>query len=112
MAAKVSGETVKCPGQMVISTYAMVPDVTLTANPALKPEGGALFYVDIGGGKNRMGGSSLAQCYCQPSCTPRTRRTRFAHTPTQPHQRSALSAAALRARSAWHARDAHAADGQ
>ncbi|XP_069131309.1 phosphoribosylformylglycinamidine synthase-like isoform X2 [Argopecten irradians] len=67
MAARVEGQTVKAPGTLVISMYCGCPDITATVTPDLKcPQGkGALLYVDISGGKHRLGGSALAQCYQQ-----------------------------------------------
>ncbi|XP_021347578.1 phosphoribosylformylglycinamidine synthase-like isoform X1 [Mizuhopecten yessoensis] len=67
MAARVEGQTVKAPGTLVISMYCGCPDITATVTPDLKcPQGkGTLLYVDISGGKHRLGGSALAQCYQQ-----------------------------------------------
>jgi len=54
-------ETVKGPGTLVVSAYATCPDITQTLTPDLKlPDHGLLFYVDLGGGRNRLGGSALA----------------------------------------------------
>ena len=59
-------ETVKAPGALVVSAYATCPDITKTLTPDLKlPETGALFLVDLGGAKNRLGGSSLAHVFGQ-----------------------------------------------
>ncbi len=71
MAAKVvhpSGETetVKSPGTLVISAYAACPDITKVITPDLKmPDRTKLIHIDIGSGKNRLGGSALAHCYKQ-----------------------------------------------
>ncbi|XP_059368868.1 phosphoribosylformylglycinamidine synthase-like [Carassius carassius] len=67
MAARVSGETVKAPGSLVISVYAVCPDITATVTPDLDdPDGkGVLLYVPVSSGKYRLGGSALAQCYGQ-----------------------------------------------
>lgn len=71
MAARVthaSGEVevVKSPGSLVISAYATCPDVTKVVTPDLKMPGRSrLIAVDLGYGKNRLGGSALAQCYKQ-----------------------------------------------
>lgn len=73
MAARVSGETVKAPGSLVISVYAVCPDITATVTPDLdNPDGkGVLLYVPISSGKYRLGGSALAQCYGQlGDCSP------------------------------------------
>lgn len=63
-----TGETemVKSPGALVISAYAPCPDITKVVTPDLKAPGKSrLIYIDIGSGKNRLGGSALAQCYKQ-----------------------------------------------
>ncbi|XP_030626914.1 phosphoribosylformylglycinamidine synthase isoform X2 [Chanos chanos] len=73
MAARVRGETVKAPGSLVISVYAVCPDITATVTPDLKdPDGqGVLLYVPVSPGKYRLGGSALAQCYGQlGDCSP------------------------------------------
>uniref|UniRef100_A0A671PCM3 Phosphoribosylformylglycinamidine synthase n=1 Tax=Sinocyclocheilus anshuiensis TaxID=1608454 RepID=A0A671PCM3_9TELE len=73
MAARVSGETVKAPGSLVISVYAVCPDITATVTPDLdNPDGkGVLLYVPVSSGKYRLGGSALAQCYGQlGDCSP------------------------------------------
>jgi phosphoribosylformylglycinamidine synthase len=59
-------ETVKAPGALVVSAYVTCPDITQTITPDLKhPGSGKIFYVDLGGGRNRLGGSSLAHVYGQ-----------------------------------------------
>jgi phosphoribosylformylglycinamidine synthase len=59
-------ETVKAPGSLVVSAYVTCPDITKTLTPDLKlPEEGSLFFVDLGGTRNRLGGSALAQVYGQ-----------------------------------------------
>ncbi|XP_038668127.1 phosphoribosylformylglycinamidine synthase [Scyliorhinus canicula] len=67
MAARVGQETVKAPGSLVISVYAVCPDITCTVTPDLKnPHGqGVLLYVPVTPGQHRMGGGALAQCYSQ-----------------------------------------------
>ncbi len=71
MAARVtlhSGEieVVKSPGALVVSAYAACPDVTKVITPDIKRPGKSrLVYIDLGAGKNRLGGSSLAQCFKQ-----------------------------------------------
>lgn len=70
MAAKVAGrgaeETVKSPGTLVISAYAPCPDITKVATPDIKRPGKSrLLFIDLGGGKERLGGSALAQVYGQ-----------------------------------------------
>lgn len=67
MAARVGSETVKAPGSLVISVYAVCPDITATVTPDLKNPGmgGILLYVPVSPGRHRLGGSALAQCYSQ-----------------------------------------------
>ncbi|GAB4388737.1 MAG: phosphoribosylformylglycinamidine synthase [Thermodesulfovibrionales bacterium] len=61
-----TGETVKAPGALVISAYVTCPDITRTVTPDLKRPGESrLVYVDLGGGKRRLGGSALAQVFGQ-----------------------------------------------
>ncbi|MEW6001795.1 MAG: phosphoribosylformylglycinamidine synthase [Nitrospirota bacterium] len=71
MAAMVIGsagktEIVKAPGTLVISAYVTCPDITKVVTPDIKRPGESrLLYVDLGEGKNRLGGSALAHCYKQ-----------------------------------------------
>jgi phosphoribosylformylglycinamidine synthase len=59
-------ETVKAPGSLVVSAYVTCPDITLTLTPDLKlPGTGRVFVVDLGGGRNRLGGSALAHVFGQ-----------------------------------------------
>ncbi|HHH26914.1 MAG TPA: phosphoribosylformylglycinamidine synthase, partial [Polyangiaceae bacterium] len=61
-----STETVKAPGALVISAYCTCPDVTAVVTPDLElPGRGRLVYVDLGGGRYRLGGSALAQVFGQ-----------------------------------------------
>ncbi|XP_006151807.1 phosphoribosylformylglycinamidine synthase [Tupaia chinensis] len=67
MAARVGTETVRAPGSLVISTYAVCPDITATVTPDLKCPGGRghLLYVPLSPGQHRLGGTALAQCFSQ-----------------------------------------------
>jgi phosphoribosylformylglycinamidine synthase len=71
MAAKVTNadgasETVKSPGTLVISAYVTCPDITKTVTPDLKAPGKSkILFIDLGGKKNRLGGSALAQVFGQ-----------------------------------------------
>ncbi|XP_019157253.1 PREDICTED: probable phosphoribosylformylglycinamidine synthase, chloroplastic/mitochondrial isoform X1 [Ipomoea nil] len=66
MAAHASGEVVKAPGNLVISTYVTCPDITKTVTPDLKlGDDGILLYIDLAKGKKRLGGSALAQVFGQ-----------------------------------------------
>lgn len=68
MAAQCGDEVVKAPGELTLTCYVTCPDVTKTVTPDLKCPGGStttLLYIDLGNGKARLGGSSLAQVYKQ-----------------------------------------------
>lgn len=71
MAAKVihpdgEVEIVKSPPTLVISAYCTCPDITKVITPDIKRPGESnLLYIDLGRGKNRLGGSALAQCFKQ-----------------------------------------------
>ncbi len=61
-----TSETVKSPGTLVISAYATCPDITKVITPDIKlPGNSKLMYIDLGEGKNRMGGTALAQVFNQ-----------------------------------------------
>merc|ERR1719359_1871762 len=63
-----ASETVKSPGEMVITAYAQVPDVRIKVTPDLKTSGeGVLLYIDLGIGPPTLGGSALAQVLGQVS---------------------------------------------
>ncbi len=56
----------KSPGTLVISAYVTCPDITKTVTPDLKAPGrGKLLFIDLARGKNRLGGSALAQVFGQ-----------------------------------------------
>jgi len=62
MATDVDGELVKSPRTAVVSGYATVPDVTKIITPDIKKPGESeLIFVDLSGGKARLGGSAFAQ---------------------------------------------------
>lgn len=67
MAAKVDKVDVKAPGTLVITMYAACDDVEKTVTPDLKTHvaDSGLYFVDLGQGRNRLGGSALAQVYSQ-----------------------------------------------
>ena len=66
MAASAGGETVKAPGNLVVSAYVRCPDITATVTPDLKlPGTGRLLLVDLAAGLRRLGGSNLAQAFSQ-----------------------------------------------
>lgn len=66
MAASAGGETVKAPGNLVVSAYVTCPDITATVTPDLKLSGtGRLLHVDLAAGRRRLGGSNLAQAFSQ-----------------------------------------------
>ncbi|MCV6626840.1 MAG: phosphoribosylformylglycinamidine synthase, partial [Cellvibrionaceae bacterium] len=65
-------KAVTAPLSVVISAFAPVTDVRRTLTPQLRSDKGStdLVYIDLGNGKNRMGGSILAQVYQQMGDTP------------------------------------------
>jgi phosphoribosylformylglycinamidine synthase len=66
MAARVNDEVVKAPGQVVISAYASMPDITRVVTPDIKRPGKSrLMLLDLAPGKCRLGGSALAQVFGQ-----------------------------------------------
>jgi phosphoribosylformylglycinamidine synthase len=58
---------VVAPLSLVVSAFAPVPDVSKTLTPQLRTDSGEteLILIDLGNGKNRLGGSALAQVYKQ-----------------------------------------------
>lgn len=66
MATRVGNETVKSPRELVVSVYAAMADINQVVTPDLKSPGSSqLLLIDLSGGKNRLGGSALAQVYKQ-----------------------------------------------
>lgn len=70
MAAKVFSanktEIVKSPGTLVVSAYAACPDITRVITPDIKMPGKSkLLFLDLGNGRDRLGGTALAQAYGQ-----------------------------------------------
>ena len=64
-------ETVKAPGSLVISTYVTCPDVRKVVTPDFKRPGSSeLLFIDLGGGRDRLGGSALAQVFGRIGDTP------------------------------------------
>jgi phosphoribosylformylglycinamidine synthase len=57
--------SVVAPVSLIVSAFAPVEDARRTLTPALSMKDGptALWLIDIGGGRNRLGGSALAQVY-------------------------------------------------
>jgi len=60
-----SPQIVKGPGELVIGAYAPMPDITRKVTPDLKQPENTLMLIDLTLGKNRLGGSALAQVYKQ-----------------------------------------------
>ncbi|HSN21386.1 MAG TPA: phosphoribosylformylglycinamidine synthase [Usitatibacter sp.] len=60
-------KAVTAPLSLVVSAFAPVTDVRRTLTPELQMDAGEteLVLVDLGGGRNRLGGSALAQVYGQ-----------------------------------------------
>jgi phosphoribosylformylglycinamidine synthase len=59
--------SVTAPISLIVSAFAPVRDVRRALTPQLRSDAGAtaLLLVDLGGGRNRLGGSALAQVYRQ-----------------------------------------------
>jgi phosphoribosylformylglycinamidine synthase len=59
------GKSVVAPVSLIISAFAPVQDVRKTLTPALQmnERPTSLWLIDLGGGRNRLGGSALAQVY-------------------------------------------------
>jgi phosphoribosylformylglycinamidine synthase len=60
-----SEKTMTSPLSLIITAFAPVQDVRQTLTPELKAEDSVLVLIDLGQGKNRLGGSVLAQVYNQ-----------------------------------------------
>lgn len=60
-----AGNVVKAPRELVLSLIAPVPDVNLSVTPEIKKAGNTLLLIDLAHGKNRLGGSELAQVFEQ-----------------------------------------------
>ena len=75
---------VVAPLSLVVSAFSPVRDIRQTLTPDLKPVAGSrLLLIDLGRGRNRLGGSCLAQVYEQmgdecPDVAPRDLRNLFA----------------------------------
>jgi phosphoribosylformylglycinamidine synthase len=61
MATKVGKDTVKSPRELVISVYGAMADIGKIVTPDIKQPGAHLLFIDLSGGKNRLGGTALAQ---------------------------------------------------
>jgi phosphoribosylformylglycinamidine synthase len=57
--------SVVAPVTLVVTAFGPVNDVRLAVTPELRGGGRALLLIDLGGGRNRLGGSCLAQVYGQ-----------------------------------------------
>ena len=59
-------KAVTAPLSLIVSAFAPVPDVRQSVTPQLRPDVDSdLLLVDLGNGKNRLGGSALAQAWGQ-----------------------------------------------
>ncbi|XHS77709.1 phosphoribosylformylglycinamidine synthase [Burkholderiaceae bacterium UC74_6] len=65
MRTKWDDKQVTAPVSLIISAFASIGDVRGTLTPQLQPGDTSLILVDLGQGKNRMGGSILAQALNQ-----------------------------------------------
>ncbi len=58
-------KSVTSPMSVIISAFAPVKDIRSTMTPQLQPGDTTLLLIDLGKGKNRLGGSALAHAYGQ-----------------------------------------------
>ncbi|MEK7653341.1 MAG: phosphoribosylformylglycinamidine synthase [Patescibacteria group bacterium] len=66
MAAKVGEQIVKSPGQMVVSGYVTMPDITRALTPDIKHPGKSrLMFINLNKDMAQLGGSALAQAHGQ-----------------------------------------------
>ena len=65
MAAMVDKETIKSPRQLVVSAYAAMGDIGKKVTPDIKAVGSPLLFIDLAAGRNRLGGSGLAQTFAE-----------------------------------------------
>jgi phosphoribosylformylglycinamidine synthase len=65
-----SEERVVAPLSLLVTAFAPVVDIRRTVTPDLKPGRSKLVLLDLGRGRNRLGGSALAQVYNQVGETP------------------------------------------
>jgi phosphoribosylformylglycinamidine synthase len=56
-----AAKQVTAPVSLIVTAFATLPDVRATLTPQLQPGDTTLVLIDLGGGKNRMAGSMLAQ---------------------------------------------------
>ncbi|MCK5525116.1 MAG: phosphoribosylformylglycinamidine synthase [Thiomargarita sp.] len=63
-------KSVTTPLSLIISAFARVSDIRRSLTPQLRGGDTALLLIDLGRGKNRLGGSALAQVYNQLGNTP------------------------------------------
>ncbi|MBS0662527.1 MAG: phosphoribosylformylglycinamidine synthase [Verrucomicrobia bacterium] len=61
---------VSAPVSLIVSAFAPVTDVRLSLTPQLRAEPGELWLIDLGRGRNRLGGSILAQVVSQTGAEP------------------------------------------
>lgn len=64
MATRIGDESIVSPAELVVLGYAPVPDITKIVTPDFKGDG-LIGFIDLGMGKNRLGGSALAQAFGQ-----------------------------------------------
>src|SRR5215469_12807494 len=65
MRTKWDDKQLTAPVSLIISAFASISDVRQTLTTQLQPGDTSLILVDLGNGKNRMGGSILAQALNQ-----------------------------------------------
>jgi phosphoribosylformylglycinamidine synthase len=72
MAVKYNENIIKCPGTLVLTSYACCQDIEMKVTPELKRAGNKLYYIDLSDGEMNMGGSILSskigKLYTEPVC--------------------------------------------
>ncbi len=70
MRTRWEGGDVSAPLTLIVSAFAPVDDAALTLTPELRRDvdDTRLLLIDLGSGRDRLGGSALAQCYGQLGC--------------------------------------------
>lgn len=62
MAVNHNNNIVKCPGSLVLTSYAFCPDIYKKITPEFKKTDSDIYYLDLSDGEKNMGGSILSYC--------------------------------------------------
>lgn len=96
MRTKWDDKSVTAPVSLIISAFTHIQDTSRTLTPQLQPVNSSLILIDLGQGKNRLGGSALAQVYNQigngnPDIDPQTLKQFFTAIATLKQQNKILA---------------------